>query len=546
MKNNHKYRKDGIYHLDDGGSAKSSERRNRRRRKQACQIMKYPVGIGMFLIVLLQGSSIRDNIMTTERQKANNASYLHSILRNDENRNNRSFNTITNGQNPKLGNTFSENGKYRWTTESIIPPVGDQKSWAMQFFQGGKIRYRQSDFKVAYGTNKQEWEYAAEALGDDIRPPTVDYTQHSYLYPDIIAEPPRGGSYPAMETLGEILRKWPQNDLDTPPTPFVERLQHFDFNDPEQMEIAERYRDLEFPFKLTNVPELNAANEKWTDEYLSFHFDRSRKLLRDTFNQNYHSKELYEKYGHVQRSDGHCQESMDSFFAFFTAKNWNSHTMGEAPTKDTDFTFAKWAKHARYADSVGLEPTEPHYYWQSGASPQERQLPTEEWTMISLDLPSFSDPFPNFVSFNPAESKGIQCRFGERGVTAATHYDGGRNMVGMITGAKRYILAPPRECPKLGIVTEKKHPTFRHSLLNFDHINILNDENESKVSFSDLFVAKNCFFFCYSCFFFCSSLPTPFLPQLFIYKYINGYRPCHSQRENGWRWHEIQWLLTQF
>lgn len=33
---------------------------------------------------------------------------------------------------------------------------------------------------------------------------------------------------------------------------------------------------------------------------------------------------------------------------------------------------------------------------------------------------------------------------------------------------------------QLGIVTEKKHPTFRHSLLNFDHINILDDE-ESKV-----------------------------------------------------------------
>lgn len=69
--------------------------------------------------------------------------------------------------------------------------------------------------------------------------------------------------------------------------------------------------------------------------------------------------------------------------------------------------------------------------------------------MISVDLPSFSDTEPNFISFNPAEAKGIQCRFGERGVTAATHYDGGRNMVGMITGAKRYILAPPVECAKV-------------------------------------------------------------------------------------------------
>lgn len=452
----YKYRKDGIFHLDDGGSAKSSERRNRRRRKQVCQFMKYPLGIGMVLVLLFRGSSIRDSIMTKERRRTNNHEpFLQSLMKNSKrdynsNRHNDGDVISTLGQTPKSGYTFSNNGKYRWATESILPPVGDQKKWAMNFFQGGTFRYRQGDFKVAYGSNKQEWEYAAEEahLGD--RPPKVDYTQHLYSYPDIIPDPPRGGVYPAMETLGELLQKWPQNDLDTPPTPFVERLQHFDFNDPEQMKIAERYRDLEFPFKLTNVPELLAANEKWTDEYLSFHFDRNRKkLLRAADTIEKHSKEFSETYGHIPPSEGHCQESMDSFFAFFTAKNWNTHTMGEVPTKDTDFTFAKWAKHARYADSVGLEPTEPHYYWQSGASPKERQMPKEQWTMISLDLPSFSDPNPNFISFNPAESKGIQCRFGERGVTAATHYDGGRNMVGMITGAKRYILAPPLECPKV-------------------------------------------------------------------------------------------------
>jgi hypothetical protein len=447
MKNNYKYSKDvGIFYLDDGGSAKSSERRNRRRRKQVYQVMKYPIGIGMVLVFLLRGKSMRDS-MSKERRRTNHPSNLDYHYHSNVIQNRYPDDVgISRGQPPKNGYTVSSNGKYRWATESILPPVGDQNTWAMKFLQGGKFRYRQGDFKVAYGKNKQEWEYAAE--GENDRPPKVDYTQHLYSYPDILPDPPRGGAYPVMETLGDLLRKWPQNDLDAPPTPFAERLQHFDFNDPEQMEIAKRYRDLEFPFKLTNVPELLAAKEKWTDEYLSFHFDRNRKKLRHDANEK-HSKELVEKYGHVPPSDGHCQESPDSFFAFFTAKNWNVHTMGEVPTKDTDFTFAKWAKHARYADSVSLEATEPHYYWQSGASPKERQLPQEEWTMISLDLPSFSDPSPNFISFNPAESKGIQCRFGERGVTAATHYDGGRNMVGMITGAKRYILAPPMECPKV-------------------------------------------------------------------------------------------------
>lgn len=95
----------------------------------------------------------------------------------------------------------------------------------------------------------------------------------------------------------------------------------------------------------------------------------------------------------------------------------------------------------------------------------ERKGPKDQWTMISVDLPSFSDTEANFISFNPAEAKGIQCRFGERGVTAATHYDGGRNMVGMITGAKRYILAPPVECAK--VRTCLNYSLIQYSCSNF-------------------------------------------------------------------------------
>lgn len=71
----------------------------------------------------------------------------------------------------------------------------------------------------------------------------------------------------------------------------------------------------------------------------------------------------------------------------------------------------------------------------------ERYEQPDQWSFITKDLPSFSATEPNFIMFHPEEQKGIQCRFGERGVVAATHYDSGRNMVGMITGAKRYIVS---------------------------------------------------------------------------------------------------------
>lgn len=52
------------------------------------------------------------------------------------------------------------------------------------------------------------------------------------------------------------MRRWPQGDIDSPPQPFVEQLQHFDYLDPVQMEAALKYRNTEFPFKVYNVPEV--------------------------------------------------------------------------------------------------------------------------------------------------------------------------------------------------------------------------------------------------------------------------------------------------
>ena len=54
-----------------------------------------------------------------------------------------------------------------------------------------------------------------------------------------------------------------------------------------------------------------------------------------------------------------------------------------------------------------------------------------------------------------------------RGIIAESHYDTGRNMVAMVKGNKRYILNPPGECSKLGIISDRKHPSYRHSILDW-------------------------------------------------------------------------------
>ena len=293
--------------------------------------------------------------------------------------------------------------------------------------------------------------------------PKVDYTKWRYRYPELMARPPVDDPslYPPLQTLGRILNRWPQDDLDRPPDVLEEALMHFDYSDPMERAAAVRFRDAELPFKVYNVPELDAATAKWADDdYVGRQFA-----------------------GH--KIHGVAQESTDHFFSFFRNDNWNVEVMGPPPSVDTDFSFTQWARHARFADTFGLDPQSTHYYWQSGVPQNERFHSQRTWSFVSKDLPSFSDTEPNFFAFNPKEQKGIQCRFGERGVVAATHYDSGRNMVAMITGAKRYILSPPKACGKLGIIAHRKHPAFRHSLLNFGHITLLNDTSPEAMSMSD-------------------------------------------------------------
>ena len=341
---------------------------------------------------------------------------------------------------------------------------------------------RDEFFKVKRRTQpKMKWESEPEANELNDKPPKVDYTKHNYKYPKVEYDVPEvPGSYPKLVPLQELMDRWPQDDLDNPPNPYEEVLMHFDYSNPKELAAAHRYRDAKLPFKMYNVPEVDAATEKWTDEYVSINFDSNGAASRPNFGggvTSFLKSASTSTQGHPPPANGGCQESKNNFFAFFTASQWGVEDMGIPPTRNNDWTFKKWARHARYADAVGLHPEQPHFYWQAGVDRDERNQPKDQWTFISRDLPSFSSPTKTFFVFNPDEQKGIQCRFGERGVTAATHFDAGRNMIAMITGAKRYVLSPPNQCSKLGIVTGRGNAIFRHSLLNFGHLNYVHEKD---------------------------------------------------------------------
>ena len=235
---------------------------------------------------------------------------------------------------------------------------------------------------------EDEWKQHLEAK-KLIDPPT-DYTDsHMYEYPELLLEPPSLG-YPQLRSLRDIFEEWPQDEIDSSPRPIRELLQHFDYNNEIEIAAAARYRDRKLPFKLINVPELLEANITWTDSYLAEHFDAPRPLIQ-----------------------GKCQESPHHFFAFFQPTAWNVEHLGVPPTRNNDYTFARWTAHARYADAMRLSARKPHFYWQAGVPSEERQTSEKDWSFVSKDLPSFSSLESTFISPEPSKQKGIQCRFGK-------------------------------------------------------------------------------------------------------------------------------------
>lgn len=75
----------------------------------------------------------------------------------------------------------------------------------------------------------------------------------------------------------------------------------------------------------------------------------------------------------------------------------------------------------------------------------------------------FAFPSLSYLPPQVAHQKGIQCRFGARGIIAESHFDHGKNFVLMLRGRKRYLLNPPKACNALDIISVIDHPSVRHS-----------------------------------------------------------------------------------
>jgi hypothetical protein len=120
---------------------------------------------------------------------------------------------------------------------------------------------------------------AATAAHIETHDAMIAKTHHDYetILPEIIPIPPAARDL-AYRTLYDVVTKWSPDDPEVPEN-FRETLQHFNYGDPFERSVAEKYRNAELPFKVYNISEFLTVSHLWTDAYLSEKVCGSRALV---------------------------------------------------------------------------------------------------------------------------------------------------------------------------------------------------------------------------------------------------------------------------
>ena len=266
--------------------------------------------------------------------------------------------------------------------------------------------------------------------------PTVDETLSYDIRrcPDVVPN-----EYPVQWNIVDVLSNW-NPDNTTVPTKIYQGICVLDWNDPAQQNIAQAYQQAERPFVILNHPELWRTAERWS------HYDYLHQLLGgdDSMYRNEHSKDNHMPYWKLQGFQR-------------PPRGW------VPPTENVKLTYADW-----YAKALQLEnPREnitsaEHWYFRlNGAFKGEHDFLYDE-------LPMFLPTQKSIFMVDNEAQRGINCRFGSKGIIAETHYDLSRNFILILKGQKRYVLAHPTQCQNLEL-HPLGHPSARHSKVDWSN-----------------------------------------------------------------------------
>lgn len=340
-----------------------------------------------------------------------------------------------------------------------------------------------------------------EARYESLYRPKFDASALGYDIRDCPPHPPPG--YPRAWETAEVLGSWNPNDVTTVPPARREVYQGLCVFDHEtQYEAALNYRNAEKPFVMRNDPQVVAAARRWGDDPEYLH-----RALGDT-------------------NEFRTERSPTSLFMWYRLRGNMVNRATPAgyvkpPNDETEMTFGEWLERAMERDGRALgdkellgkaaelrrrrlksrkdqrEPKEDDhgddplghddeegdngdddeeakrrnlYYFRINADIKAAEKQRDSASKFVYDELPFLDPRrqkeSEFYIVDPAQQRGINCRFGMRGVTAANHFDMSRNMIAIFGGERRYVLASPSQCGKMALYP-KGHPSVRHSSLDW-------------------------------------------------------------------------------
>jgi hypothetical protein len=333
----------------------------------------------------------------------------------------------------------------QFETRINVDSIGEKAAWygrlqdryLPQWVDDGDETLLRAKIKVIRDQHGTLYRHHPDAAADFIDIVTEDEKSgvHCPLYP------PMG--YPKAWRIMDIVTNWNPDDTDpeVKDRAIYQGICAFDVMT-DQIKI-DNYRRAEVPFVVRNDPSVLRTVKRWNHP----------TYLRDLIGDEKHRTEL----------------SHSNHFMFWSLPRANQRRglrqtpQGwREPTEATMMPYGEWLSHANV---TGIRNDQDHWYYRLIGCGAFRNCDKHSSEYLFDELPFFK-PFPDeeegMYVVEGRQQKGIHCRFGMRGTIAENHWDGSRNMIALLSGARRYILSHPNQCPKLSMLP-KDHPSGRHS-----------------------------------------------------------------------------------
>lgn len=255
-------------------------------------------------------------------------------------------------------------------------------------------------------------------------------------------------NYPYEWNALQVLEHWNIDDT-TIPTDYIHQgLCILDWTtDQEKIRI---YRQAEVPFVMVNHPVVLQTAERWsTAGYLE-------QLLGKEKQRNEHSQTNHfmfwrpvpsPRYNPFQRGKG----------TEISPTEWHP------PTDTVELSYLDWLRHAERIQRIApTEKADRYYFRLNGVRDTTNAYLYDE-------LPFFNSPpdgAPTVFLVEPDHQRGINCRFGMRGIFAEAHFDTTRNWITVLRGQRRYLLANYTQCAHFQLYPPN-HPSGRHSRIDW-------------------------------------------------------------------------------